>query len=137
MLGGEPVEAGVEDEGLAAGGVVGLDLAEEHHVVACSIRPRRSGSRRRQMRHRALEHRQAVSRGQADAVNLSGPEVGELAREVVLVGGQHVDREAGARLESGQDGEERAAAQSTSGGFSETDVNELAVIPNGRRRGWS
>src|SRR6185503_6174231 len=34
VLGGEPVEPGVEDEGLAAGGVVGLHLAEEQHVVA-------------------------------------------------------------------------------------------------------
>ena len=32
MLGGDAVEAGVEDEGFAAGRVVGLDLAEEHDI---------------------------------------------------------------------------------------------------------
>jgi hypothetical protein len=49
----------------------------------------------------ALEHRH-VAGPEADAVELVGAGGGELPREVVLVGGEDVDREAWRLLERGQ-----------------------------------
>ncbi len=89
MLGGEAVEAGVEDQRLPAGRLVGLDLAEEDHVVAGVDA---AGTTADEVRDGAFEHGRAVA-GHRHPLELVAARGGELPRQVVLVGGEHVDRE--------------------------------------------
>ena len=72
MLGGQPVEAGVEHQRLAAGSVVGLDLAEEDDVVAGLERR----AVRRQTKWATVPSRSGRSPGtRRTPSNLSVPEV--------------------------------------------------------------
>src|SRR5512145_915017 len=84
VLGGEAVGAGVEDQRLAAGGLVGLDLAEEHHVVPGVDLLRLAAD---EVRHDSLQHRRLYAGGgwclaEDDPLELLRTRGRELTRQV-------------------------------------------------------
>src|SRR3954453_2500422 len=79
VLRGQPVEPRVEYQRLATGRVVGLDLAEEHHVVA-RVHPLRGPAH--EVRHRALQQRQAGLLAGTHTFELVHTGRGELSRQV-------------------------------------------------------
>ena len=123
----EPKLPVVEHEPAALRALARRDLADEHHVVAgampavvAAFEPRGAPVDQRRIRpaHPVADAGEAVRMRPRKA-----------AREFGLVGGQHVDAVALRGLERGRLTERRDRLHSTSGGSSDTELNELAVSP--------
>ena len=122
------VAAVVEHEPAALAPPAGLDLADEQHVVAGAM-PRVVAAL--EPRDAALDQRRV--RG-AQPIGDAGEAVGvrprKAARELDLVVREHVDRVAlGAPRTRRGSSRARLRLQTTSGGSSDTELNEFAVKP--------
>ena len=111
----------------------GLHLAEEQHVVAGVEAPVLAGEATAHgPRDRALDQRRASAAQGADGRRRTSVATGgrELPRQVVLVGGQHVDGEPlGDVSKTASDGESCEAADSTRGGLRETEGERVRRYP--------
>ena len=140
VLRGEPVGPGVEHQRLATGGVVRLDLPEQHHVVPGVDPIGAAGTRSGRPCPRAPAgvgvgpgcSASSSAGTRVTPSNFSAPDVENWRERWCWSEASTFTANRFAATNAGSDGELFAAAQSTSGGLSETDVNEFAVIPQRR-----
>ena len=112
----------------AVAALAGLDLADEQHVVAGAM-PRVVAAF--EPRDAAVDQRRiGAAQPVRDAVEAVGVRPREPARELDLVVREHVDRVALGVLEARRGSSaRRSRLHTTSGGSSDTELNEFAVKP--------
>ena len=120
------VAAGMEDQRLAFGPFIIFHFAKKNNVIAAIELADFAAN---EMRCRSFEQGQpARPRGNRPR-RIYLERRGELPRKMMLVCRQHIDRKMAGLVKSASEAELREMLHRTSGGSSETDENELTVMP--------